>query len=61
MTLLELAKQYESDVENRINCIKTERRYSLDPHYTTDCNEQIGHWEATLRQIRKVITDNETH
>lgn len=65
MTLLELAKQYKADVETRIECIKDERN-TLDPidlapyhqEAIDDCNEQIAHWEATLRIIRKIIKEN---
>lgn len=62
MTLLQLAKLYESDVETRLSVIKDEFN-NVDTVY---CNEkyigdrkaEIGHWEATLKVIQQTIKEN---
>lgn len=61
-TLLQLAHQYKGDVEQRIKCLEFERDNLdeiLDASYhqgkINDCNSQIAHWEATLKQIDKVL------
>lgn len=56
MTLLELAKQYESDVETRIACIKENWDNADDTvHLSEECvddyERQIAHWEATLDTV----------
>lgn len=62
MTLLELAKQYESDVEARIQCIKDDWEQT-GQHYAEDCVDdykaQLGHWNTTLAQIQTTIKENE--
>lgn len=62
MTLLELAEQYESDVKIRIQCIKddwdnADDAIHLSEECMDDCEAEIGHWEATLRQIQQVIKE----
>lgn len=55
MTLLELAKQYEADVETRISCIKNED----DMGIREMDSDEIAHWQATLEIIQKVIEENQ--
>ena len=65
MTLLELAEQYKADVETRIQ-ILTEERDNLYPVDLTsprqegvsDYNNQLDHWNTTLKMIRATIEEN---
>lgn len=59
-TLLELTNQYKSDVETRLTCIKEEwdnlePPAMYDEDTADDYKMQIAHWEATLKEIDKVI------
>ena len=67
--LLELALQYKSDVETRINELETERSIAVvdydddttqdDLDDIEDCfSDQIAHWQATLAQINEVLAEN---
>jgi len=60
MTLLELAKQYEADVKTRIQCIQDDWEQADGAEiYSEECIEdyenQIGHWNTTLKMIQEVI------
>lgn len=58
-SLLQLVRQYKSDVEQRIVCIETERDNDeagwVDPDIVDDYNAQIAHWQATLKGIDEVL------
>ena len=60
--LLNLVKQYKSDVETRISGLQDEMKgYWLQ--YESDlidgCKEQISHWQITLLQINEVLKECE--
>ncbi|HDY88782.1 MAG TPA: hypothetical protein ENH82_11815 [bacterium] len=53
MTLLELAKQYESDVMTRLDCIQLK----CDAGIAEADSVCVADWEATLEAIRKTIKE----
>ena len=53
--LLTLAKQYLSDVETRIICIKNDDDMGIGEANS----EEIDHWEATKKEIETVIKGTE--
>lgn len=50
--LINLARQYRSDVESRIATLQERAAMYDDPKDITD---QIEHWQATLKQIDAVL------
>ena len=62
MTLLELAKQYGSDVETRIQCIvgdwdNADKAVHLSEDCIDDYETQLAHCYATLGMIQAVIKE----
>lgn len=51
--LLELARQYLSDVTQRILVLTIQH----ESHPDTDIKDQIDHWNATREQIKQIIAD----
>lgn len=63
--LLQLVHQYKGDVEQQIRCIKNDwenadTALALCEDAIDDYKDQITHWEATLKQIDKVLAEYET-
>lgn len=59
-TLRELVEQYKSDVEQRIKCIQDEwdnadDSVCIDEDCVDDYEQQIAHWEATLKEINDTL------
>jgi hypothetical protein len=59
--LLNLVKQYKSDVETRISVLENEAKLcgggEIDDVLLEDVNEQISHWQITLLQINEVLKE----
>lgn len=53
-TLYDLVLQYKSDVEQRIECLKEEWN-NQNEDCIDDCDQQIVHWETTLKEINDVL------
>ena len=69
MTLRELAEQYKSYVEVRIDSLETEKGVAVidadDDSTQEDLDDiencydgQIAHWQATLATINEVLAEN---
>jgi hypothetical protein len=57
--LLNLVKQYKTDIETRINSLKCDSKDCVTDWELDIIKEQISHWQITLLQINEVLKECE--